>query len=165
LACHGQARMVRESDPVEPFHGAVMSNELFDALPAQPWRWNGSQWAREVLTATGPNGNQAKMPSLRWFESQGEPEPGDGSVWCEALPTVVHHLTSTLTTGLFLAIDYGESASRLLAKGAICAVCESHGGRGMVKDLANRTSPPMWISRDFKACLSRKASEKQDTAP
>lgn len=115
----GQARMVRESDPLEPFHGAVLSNELFDALPAQPWRWNGSQWAREVLTASGPEWQPGEdAEATRWFEAQGELEPGDGSIWCEALPAVVNDLATPLRGGLFLAIDYGECASRLLAKGA-----------------------------------------------
>ena len=115
----GQARMVRESEPLEPFHGAVLSNELFDALPAQPWRWDGSHWAREVLTASGPEWQPGEdAEAISWFEAHGEVEPGDGSIWCEALPTVVHDLASSFNAGLFLAIDYGESASRLLAKGA-----------------------------------------------
>ena len=54
-----------------------------------------------------------------WFARQTDGlEPGDGSIWCEALPGLVHELASSLEAGLFLAVDYGESAARLLAKGA-----------------------------------------------
>ncbi|HOD33473.1 MAG TPA: SAM-dependent methyltransferase, partial [Holophaga sp.] len=49
----GQARWVAEGETLEPFVGAVVSNELFDALPAQPWRWTGEAWEREVLTVEG----------------------------------------------------------------------------------------------------------------
>lgn len=115
----GQARVVGESEPLEPFLGAVLSNELFDALPAQPWRWDGTEWVREMLTTDGPEwlpGDDAE--ALAWFRSQGGLEPGDGSVWCASLPAVVHDLASTLQGGLFLAIDYGDDAARLLAKGA-----------------------------------------------
>lgn len=120
----GQARLVNESEALEPFVGAVISNELFDALPAQPWRWDGTRWVREMLTEAGPEwlpGEDAEATA--WFEDQGGAatgglEPGDGSIWCPPLPGVVHDLSSGLQAGLFLAIDYGEQASRLLAKGA-----------------------------------------------
>ena len=120
---NGQARMMGESEPLEPFTGAVLSNELFDALPAQPWRWDGTRWVREILTATGPEWQAAgDGEALPWFELQAEEagglEPGDGSVWCAAMPAVVRELSTPLQAGLFLAIDYGESTSRLLAKGA-----------------------------------------------
>ncbi|HJW73018.1 MAG TPA: SAM-dependent methyltransferase [Geothrix sp.] len=115
-----RARFATENDTLEPFLGAVFSNELFDALPAQPWRWNGEHWAREVLTAEGPQWQEADAPeALAWFASQTDGlEPGDGSVWCEALPGLVGELAGALEAGLFLAVDYGEAADRLLAKGA-----------------------------------------------
>ena len=115
-----RARFVAESEPLTPFTGAVFSNELFDALPAQPWRWDGGQWTREVLTASGPEW-QAADPGAAgdWFEAHTDGlELRDGSVWCEALPKVVHELAAPLEAGLFLAVDYGEAAERLLAKGA-----------------------------------------------
>ncbi len=116
----GRARLVGESEPLEPFVGAVFSNELFDALPAQPWRWDGTAWAREVLTASGPEWQPADPGEAgTWFAAQSDGlEPGDGSVWCEGLPGLVHGLSVPLRAGLFLAVDYGESAARLLAKGA-----------------------------------------------
>jgi len=115
-----RARFMDESERIEPFHGAVLSNELFDALPAQPWRWDGSRWVREVLTQTGPEWHAHNEPdSSLWFESQSdEMEPGDGSVWCEALPQVASTLANALEAGLFITIDYGDQATRLLAKGA-----------------------------------------------
>ena len=115
-----RARFAAESAPLEPFTGCVFSNELFDALPAQPWRWDGVRWSREVLTTAGPEWQAADPGEAgRWFASQSEGlEPGDGSVWCEALPGLVRRLAGSLQGGLFLAIDYGESAGRLLAKGA-----------------------------------------------
>ncbi|HEX9010059.1 MAG TPA: SAM-dependent methyltransferase [Holophagaceae bacterium] len=116
----GRARFAAESDPLEPFTGAVFSNELFDALPAQPWRWDGTRWTREVLRAEGPEWQAADPGEAgTWFSEQTDGlEPGDGSIWCEALPGLVHDLAVPLAAGLFLAIDYGESADRLLAKGA-----------------------------------------------
>jgi len=117
----GQARRVPEGEVLEPFTGAVVSNELFDALPAQPWRWMGEAWEREVLTAEGPAWEPADPgPAGEWFAAQAEGglEPGDGSLWCEGLPGLVESLAGPLERGLFLAIDYGESAARLLAKGA-----------------------------------------------
>lgn len=120
----GRARFLSERDAIPPFTGAVMSNELFDALPAQPWRWDGQRWLREVLTAEGTEWQPHDEPESRaWFEgamaTKGEAlEPGDGSVWCEALPAVARELAAPLQRGLFLAIDYGDTAERLLAKGA-----------------------------------------------
>jgi SAM-dependent MidA family methyltransferase len=116
----GQVAFLTEADPIPPFKGAVLSNELFDALPAQPWRWDGERWLREVLTPEGPTWLPADhAEATDWFARASDGlEPGDGSVWCEALPRVLHPLTQALEAGLFLAIDYGESAARLLAKGA-----------------------------------------------
>ncbi|MBS1766572.1 MAG: SAM-dependent methyltransferase [Acidobacteria bacterium] len=119
-----RARFISEREPIAPFTGAVMSNELFDALPAQPWKWDGNRWVREVLTADGPEWQPHEEPASRaWFEgvmaAKGEAlEASDGSVWCEALPSVVHALAVPLQRGLFLAIDYGDSAERLIAKGS-----------------------------------------------
>jgi SAM-dependent MidA family methyltransferase len=118
---------------LEPFVGAVFSNELFDALPAQPWRWDGSRWEREVLTLEGPQWQGADPGEAgAWFAQQTDGlEPGDGSVWCEALPGLVHELTTPLAAGLFLAVDYGESADRLLAKGADLRRFKAHGVDGL----------------------------------
>lgn len=120
----GKARFATESEALAPFTGAVLSNELFDALPAQPWKWDGERWVREVLTASGPEWHAAddREPQA-WFEgvmaAKGEAlEASDGSVWCDALPGVVGSLAGALQRGLFLAIDYGDSAERLLAKGS-----------------------------------------------
>jgi SAM-dependent MidA family methyltransferase len=115
-----RARFAVETEPLKPFIGAVFSNELFDALPAQPWRWDGTRWVREVLTVEGPEWHAADPGAAgAWFTAQSDGlEPGDGSVWCEALPGLVHDLTASLEAGLFLTVDYGESTGRLLAKGA-----------------------------------------------
>ena len=115
-----RARFAAESESLEPFAGAVFSNELFDALPAQPWRWEGERWTREVLTSAGPQWEAADPGEAgAWFASQTDGlEPRDGSIWCEILPEVVHALVAPLEAGLFLTVDYGESADRLLAKGA-----------------------------------------------
>ncbi len=115
-----RALFVKESEPIEPFVGAVLSNELFDALPAQPWRWDGARWVREVLTENGPEWHaHDESVSAAWFESQGDGiEPGDGSVWCEMLSPVASNLANALAAGLFITIDYGDQASHLLAKGA-----------------------------------------------
>lgn len=120
----GRARLVSESETLTPFTGAVISNELFDALPAQPWKWDGERWVYEVLTASGPEWHASEDAEPRaWFEgvmaAKGEAlEASDGSIWCEALPGVVTTLAGALERGLFLAIDYGDSAERLLAKGS-----------------------------------------------
>lgn len=127
-----RARLVAESGVLEPFIGCVFSNELFDALPAQPWRWDGARWTREVLTADGPQW-QASEPGEAgaWFAAQSDGlEPSDGSIWCEALPGLVQELTAPLVAGLFLAVDYGESADRLLAKGADLRRFKAHGVDG-----------------------------------
>jgi SAM-dependent MidA family methyltransferase len=115
-----RARFATEADSLEPFVGAIFSNELFDALPAQPWRWEDEHWTREVLTGDGPEWQAADSGEAgSWFTAQTDGlEPGDGSIWCEALPGLVQNLTASLAAGLFLAIDYGETAARLLAKGA-----------------------------------------------
>jgi SAM-dependent MidA family methyltransferase len=117
----GQARLVAQGEPLEPFQGAIVSNELFDALPAQPWRWDGAGWTREALGEAGP----VWLPfepcaATAWFTAQAEGglEPGDGAPWCEALPGLVRDLARPLVAGLFLAIDYGDGIARLLDKGA-----------------------------------------------
>ena len=115
-----RTRFAAESERLDPFTGAIFSNELFDALPAQPWRWDGERWLCEMLTMAGPEWRVADPGEAgAWFASQTDGlEPNDGSIWCEALPGLVHGLASSLEAGLFLAVDYGESAARLLAKGA-----------------------------------------------
>lgn len=115
-----RARFVAETESLEPFTGSIFSNELFDALPAQPWRWDGVRWTREMLTTDGPEWRAADPGEAgAWFAAQTDGlEPRDGSVWCQALPALVHELATPLEAGLFLAVDYGESADRLLAKGA-----------------------------------------------
>ncbi len=127
-----RARFVAETEPLEPFVGAVFSNELFDALPAQPWRWDGTQWTREVLTAEGPQWQTADPGAAgAWFATHTDGlEPMDGSIWCEGLPALVHDLAAPLQAGLFLAVDYGESAGRLLAKGADLRRFKAHGVDG-----------------------------------
>ncbi|MFN8011266.1 MAG: SAM-dependent methyltransferase [Holophagaceae bacterium] len=116
----GRAAFLAEAEPIQPFTGAVVSNELFDALPAQPWKWDGTRWTREVLTEAGPEWRPFDhAESAAWFEAHSDGlEPADGSVWCEALPAVASELCGALQRGLFLAIDYGDRADRLLAKGA-----------------------------------------------
>ncbi len=116
----GRVEFLPESEPIAPFVGAVLSNELFDALPAQPWRWDGERWVQEVLTATGPQWQAHEDPeSAAWFSAQSDGlEQGDGSVWCAALPAVASTLAGALQAGLFLTIDYGEPAAQLLAKSA-----------------------------------------------
>lgn len=114
-----RARFSSESEALEPFTGAVVSLELFDALPAQPWRWEGAAWEREMLTQDGPAWEKADPGEAgTWFASQGPVEPGDGSIWVERLPAVTGELAQALKSGLFLAIDYGDTAARLLAKGS-----------------------------------------------
>ena len=127
-----RARFAAQTEPLKPFTGAVISNELFDALPAQPWRWDGERWTREVLTSNGPEWQAADpLEAGAWFASQTDGlEPGDGSIWCEALPGLVHELASPLEAGLFLAVDYGEAADRLLAKGADLRRFKTHGVDG-----------------------------------
>ena len=116
----GRARFLGESEAIQPFTGAVLSNELFDALPAQPWRWDGAHWMREVLGLGGPDWEMAEAGEAgEWFTAQADDlEAGEGSVWCDALPGLVKTLSVPLRAGLFLAIDYGDSARRLLEKGA-----------------------------------------------
>jgi SAM-dependent MidA family methyltransferase len=127
-----RARFAAESDTMEPFIGCVFSNELFDALPAQPWRWEGERWLREVLTAAGPEWQEADPGEAgAWFATHTDGlELRDGSVWCEALPGLVRELAAPLQAGLFLTVDYGESADRLLAKGADLRRFKAHGVDG-----------------------------------
>ena len=129
----GRARFADEGEHPEPFTGAIISNELFDALPAQPWRWDGGRWVREVLTATGPEWETADPGEAGvWFEARAQSlEPGDGSVWTEALPGLVHGLAAVLRHGLFLAVDYGDTASALLGKGADLRRFKGHKVDGM----------------------------------
>ncbi len=59
-------------------------------------------------------------PATEWFAGQAEGglEAGDGAPWCEDLPALAADLAGTLSAGLFLTVDYGETAARLLDKGA-----------------------------------------------
>ncbi|MCL1909078.1 MAG: SAM-dependent methyltransferase [Holophagaceae bacterium] len=124
---NGRARLVKQDDDISAFVGAVISNELFDALPAQPWRWNGDLFMREVLISLndkdgGRSGWEAAEPGRAgaWFgqHAEGGLHPNDGSIWVESLPQVIDKICKPLQKGLFLAIDYGDSADRLIAKGA-----------------------------------------------
>jgi SAM-dependent MidA family methyltransferase len=117
----GQARLVAQDEPLQPFKGAIISNELFDALPAQPWRWDGEGWSYEALAASGPVWLSGEpCAATAWFAAQadGGLESGDGAPWCEAMPALVGDLARSLEAGLFLTIDYGETAARLVDKGA-----------------------------------------------
>ena len=117
----GRARLVAENESLEPFQGAIISNELFDALPAQPWRWDGGQWVYEALGAAGPAWLAgAPCEATDWFTAQAEGglESMDGAPWCPGLPELVGDLAGVLEAGLFLTIDYGDATSHLLDKGA-----------------------------------------------
>jgi SAM-dependent MidA family methyltransferase len=116
----GRARLVAQGEPLAPFRGAIISNELFDALPAQPWRWDGGRWLFEALEASGPVWLPGEGEATAWFAAQadGGLEAGDGAPWCQGLPALVRDLAGVLEGGLFLTIDYGETVARLLDKGA-----------------------------------------------
>ncbi len=116
-----RVHFIGQEEPLEAFTGAILSNELFDALPAQPWRYTEGGWELEVLTQEGPRWIPGSPEEAgEWFSAQAEGglNPGDGSLWVEDLPKRVQKLAHTLKRGLFLAIDYGDTAPRLLAKGA-----------------------------------------------
>jgi SAM-dependent MidA family methyltransferase len=117
----GRARFVSEGEALAPFRGAVLSNELFDALPAQPWRWDGAAWTFEALGEGGPRWIPGEpCAATAWFTAQAEGglEAGDGSVWCEGMAGLATDLANCLQEGLFLTFDYGEEAGRLVDKGA-----------------------------------------------
>jgi NADH dehydrogenase [ubiquinone] 1 alpha subcomplex assembly factor 7 len=129
----GQARLAAQAEPLQPFRGAIISNELFDALPAQPWRWDGTRWACEVLGPGGPAWVPGEAcPATEWFaaHAEGGLESGDGAPWCEDLPALVRDLAGVLEAGLFLTIDYGESTARLVDKGADLRRFKAHGVDG-----------------------------------
>jgi SAM-dependent MidA family methyltransferase len=119
----GRASLKAEADEIPDFVGAVVSNVLFDALPAQPMRWDGEKWEMEILAPRGPAW-EAAGPGLDeacgWLAKNAENglRPGDGSVWAEGLPAVLDRVCSPMRRGLFLAVDYGDTADRLLAKPA-----------------------------------------------
>jgi SAM-dependent MidA family methyltransferase len=116
-----RAGFLGEDEPLPPFTGALVSNELFDALPAQPWRWEDGAWRMEVLGPGGPEWREADpLEAGAWFagHAEGGLEPRDGGAWCEGMPALVGKLAGALGRGLFLAIDYGDEAARLVAKGA-----------------------------------------------
>lgn len=117
----GRARFLAEGEPLPAFTGAVVSNEFFDALPSQPWRWDGTHWLQEVLTQEGPDwlpGDPGEAGAWFLAQAEGGLRIGDGAAWCEALGPLARDLSRALLAGLFLAIDYGDNAFRLVAKGA-----------------------------------------------
>jgi SAM-dependent MidA family methyltransferase len=123
----GRASFKAEADEIPDFVGAVVSNELFDALPAQPMRWDGEKWEMEMLSPQGPDWEAAGpeySEACEWLaqnaaqNADGGLRPGDGSVWAESLPAVLDKTCAPMRRGLFLAIDYGDAADRLLAKPA-----------------------------------------------
>jgi len=130
----GRARLIREDEALEPFAGAVISNELFDALPAQPWRWDGEHWLQERLSAEGTHWQPSDPGEAgTWFAAQAEDglHPEDGSIWCQDLAPLVDRLAGSLKAGLFLTVDYGAEASRLLAKGADLRRYKGHAVDGL----------------------------------
>ncbi|MDR1840977.1 MAG: SAM-dependent methyltransferase [Holophagales bacterium] len=125
---NGSARFVNQDDEAAGFTGAVISNELFDALPAQPWRWDGGRWRREELVELGDKDDAActrwepadPFEAGDWFGrcAEGGLQPEDGSVWAIGLPAILGRICKPLLKGLFLTIDYGDTAAKLIAKGA-----------------------------------------------
>jgi len=116
-----RAKFVSEGDPLPVFVGAVISNELFDALPAQPWRWDGGQWLRMMLSSEGPDWESGDPGDAgTWFRThaEGHLRMGDGAAWNEGMALMVRELARTLSAGLFLTIDYGDSCARLVSKGS-----------------------------------------------
>jgi SAM-dependent MidA family methyltransferase len=123
----GQAHIKNQDDKTDAFIGAVISNELLDALPAQPWRWDGERWKREALISldggdAGFTQWEAADPGEAgdWFSqcAEGGLQPDDGSIWVESLPDILETICKPMQKGLFLAIDYGDSAPKLIAKRA-----------------------------------------------
>lgn len=102
--------------PEQPFEGAVVANEIADALPVARFLKRGGRTLPLGVTA-GPEG-------FDWAEGAGEPRStqavaaierslgttlpdGYRSEWCPALPAWIDALAGALGAGAVALIDYG----------------------------------------------------------
>ncbi|MGB6501026.1 MAG: class I SAM-dependent methyltransferase, partial [Thermoplasmata archaeon] len=99
-----------------PFGGAVIANEVMDALPARRLRWTGDAWEElgvrlesdRLSAATVPIREPVPAPPLLPGS-----EPGTIVEFSSAAEAIVREVADHLTHGRFLILDYGMGEAEL----------------------------------------------------
>jgi SAM-dependent MidA family methyltransferase len=120
----GLSRFVEAADG-RSATGAVIANELLDALPFHRVEGTAAGGVVERYVVAGPEGGFAtelgppSTPALAArLEAEGiRLEPGQAAEICLALDDWVRAAAASLECGLLLVIDYGHPADRLYAPG------------------------------------------------
>lgn len=111
-----------------PFRGAVLANELLDAMPARRLLWNGTAWrelgvrveGRRVVPAESELAAPVPAPPLPTAVA-----PGTVLEFSPSAEALVREVSDHLTPGWFVAVDYGMEEPELLAghpSGTLAAV-------------------------------------------
>jgi SAM-dependent MidA family methyltransferase len=107
-----------DTPPVEPYRGLLLANEVIDALPVVRWRGTtsgltvlGVAWRDgEILEAPRP---ASEAERARFAEMDIELADRQEIEWCPQLSDWIATITASLTAGVALFIDYGDSRRRL----------------------------------------------------
>jgi SAM-dependent MidA family methyltransferase len=111
---------------IEPIDGAVLANEVADALPAHELEWDGAELRERLVTwedgwlawATGPLSPEvAATDPAGWLARQGVDvaswPAGSRLAWSPAIDAWVAEIGRGLARGYALIIDYGYPAAEL----------------------------------------------------
>jgi SAM-dependent MidA family methyltransferase len=122
LGARGLAAWLEPAD-AQPAAGAVIANELLDALPVHRVEGLAEGDLLELYVQIGPDGAFAwtrgrpstDAPADRLQAEGVRLEAGQVAEICLAVDNWVAHATAPLTAGLLLVIDYGHPATDLYA--------------------------------------------------
>jgi SAM-dependent MidA family methyltransferase len=111
-----------------PFSGAVVANELLDALPARRLRWTGREWRELGVRIGGDRLVPADGPVRDPVPGRPLPAgiaPGTEVELSTAGEGIVREVADHLVGGAFVVLDYGMGESELVAahpRGTLAAV-------------------------------------------
>jgi SAM-dependent MidA family methyltransferase len=159
-----EVRWSNSIDALPPIRGAIISNELLDAFPVHFFQWNDG-WSELGIALNGERFVWAELETLPEWACEPLDELSELQTHLPELFTIElspaaedwwRKAADKLENGLMLAIDYGDEAEALWARGD--ATARSFRGHRQIADvLANPGGQDITASVNFSRI--RKAGE------